>query len=196
MKIILASASPRRQELLKNIFTNFDIETSSCEENAVFSTPEKYVKDLASLKALDIASKHEHDSSPSESLLIIGADTIVYHNGKILGKPSDKEDAKEMLSALSGNIHQVYTGICIVYINKGHRNIFTDHECTKVIVDCLSEAEIEQYILSKDPFDKAGSYGIQGQFSKHIKGIEGDYFNVVGLPIYRLYQMLRKEQLI
>ena len=193
MQIILASASPRRQELLKNIFDDFIVHTSSCEEKTIFETPSKYVIDLASQKASDVAT---HYTKTSDETLIIGSDTIVYADGSILGKPKDEEAARQMLRNLSGKTHEVYTGISLVHINKGTKTVFTAYECTKVHVNTLTEKEINAYILTNDPLDKAGAYGIQGYFSRHIRKIEGDYFNVVGLPVHLLYEELKRHNFI
>lgn len=193
MQIILASASPRRQELLKLIFDDFIIQTSSCEENAVFSTPSQYVMDLAMQKALDAAKSIS--GSYSESL-VLGADTIVFHKNTVLGKPKDKDDARQMISSLSGDVHFVYTGICLAHTINGTLNTNTAYACTKVRVASLSETEITEYISTSEPYDKAGGYAIQGLFGKHIVGIEGDYYNVVGLPVHLLYEILKTHNLI
>ena len=193
MQIILASASPRRQELLKHIFDNFTIHTSSCEENTVFDTPSKYVMDLASQKALDVAA---HYMGSNLETLIIGADTIVFANGKILGKPTDRDDACHMLESLSGKEHEVYTGIALVHIKNSIQKQFSSYACTHVRVAALSEEEINIYADTDEPFDKAGSYAVQGFFSRHITGIDGDYFNVVGLPVHLLYEELKSHNFI
>ncbi len=200
MQIVLASASPRRQELLKNIFPEFTIHTSSCEEHTIFETPSKYVMDLARQKALDVSQHY------TENTLIIGADTIVYSGGKILGKPAGKEDARKMIRSLSGQSHEVYTGISLVCIDNGSSNTYSSYECTKVNVDNLSEDEIEAYLnfsdlrdshsIQHEWEDKAGGYAIQGYFSRHITGIEGDYFNVVGLPVHLLYAELKNKNIL
>ena len=198
MKIILASASPRRQELLKNLFDNFDIRTSSCEETAVLETPSQYVMDLARQKADDVATQYIEESagSSAKETLVIGADTIVYSDGHVLGKPSGPAGAQAMLQSLSGKDHHVYTGVSLVHIKDGEKHIHNFFECTRVSVSPLSDAEILAYIDTSDPFDKAGSYGIQGYFSRHIRGIEGDYFNVVGLPVNKLYEQLKQLRLL
>lgn len=193
MQIILASASPRRQELLKLIFDDFIIKTSSCEENATFTTPSQYVMDLAMQKALDVSNAFADTTS---DFLVIGADTIVYHEDMILGKPKDKNDARQMITSLSGKSHFVFTGICLISQTGGKQTIYTAHACTKVQVASLTEAEITEYISTSEPYDKAGGYAIQGLFSRHILGIEGDYFNVVGLPIHLLYEKLKLHNLI
>lgn len=195
MKIILASASPRRQELLKLIFDDFMIQTSSCEENALFTTPSQYVMDLASQKALDVANALPVFASDSETL-VIGSDTIVFHENRILGKPKNRDMAHQMITSLSGKSHFVYTGICLVHTIGDEQKVYTAYACTKVFVDSLTEKEIEAYISTSEPYDKAGGYAIQGLFGKHITGIEGDYFNVVGLPVHLLYEQLKALNLI
>ena len=219
MKIILASKSPRRQELLSHIFTDFEILPAQGDEKAVFTTPEEYVKQLAFDKAAEIAESFSDHATDNEVYLVIGADTIVYAASEVLGKPKDPDDAYRMLSILSGTSHHVYTGVCCMlispssissyaYINNflsvsGSSSTLPDGvkyssfaEKTEVFVDHLSPEEIRAYIASGDPMDKAGSYGIQGDFSKHITHINGDYFNVVGLPVSRLYRELKKMNAI
>ncbi len=198
MKIILASASPRRQELLKQIFEDFTIHTSACEENSKFPAPSEYVMDLAFQKADDVAGHYLHSSADitPEDFLIIGADTIVCCDDRILGKPSDRNDAHQMLTLLSGRAHEVYTGISLIHIHGNTKTSYTACECTHVHVDELSPEEITFYLDTDEPYDKAGGYAIQGYFSRHIPFIEGDYFNVVGLPIHKLYELLKTHQLI
>lgn len=193
MNIVLASASPRRQELLKLIFDDFTVHSSSCEEKAVFETPSKYVMELSSQKALDVA-KHYRNSP--EEVLIIGADTIVFHDGCILGKPTDKDDARQMIASLSGNSHEVYTGLSLVHTGTSIQNVYSSYACTRVHVAPLSETEILAYINSQEPYDKAGSYAVQGYFGRHIEKIEGDFFNVVGLPVHLLYEELKLRGLL
>lgn len=189
MKIILASASPRRQELLKNIFSDFIIIKSGSEEQAVFSTPSQYVMDLAIEKAHDAARQL---SSSYQDFLIIGADTIVFHNGKVLEKPANEKEAFSMLKSLSGDIHEVYTGVALYRCLSETIQTHSFFCCTKVYVNTLSDEEICTYIATNDCYDKAGGYGIQGPFCKHIASISGDYFNVVGLPVSKLYEELKK----
>ena len=178
--IILASGSPRRRELLGLIFDNFEIIPSSADETlAPCTPPDAAVKELALRKAEDIADIHPCD-------LVIGADTVVYCDGHILGKPADEEDAKRMLRTLSGKTHSVFTGVCL--IKDGKKHIFAEE--TKVTFYSLSHKEIGDYIQSGEPFDKAGAYGIQGKGALLIKKIEGDFFNVVGLPAARLAKEL------
>ena len=197
MKIILASASPRRQELLHNIFNSFDILTSACEEHATFETPSQYVMDLARQKADDVAVRYANNPCQNaEETLVIGADTIVYSDGCVLGKPSDKSSAQAMLRSLSGKDHHVFTGVSVVHLKDGQKSFHNLFACTKVSVAMLSDEEISAYTETSDPYDKAGSYGIQGYFSRHILGIEGDYFNVVGLPVNKLYETLKDLNLL
>lgn len=199
MQIILASASPRRQELLKHIISDFQIQTSSCEENAMFTTPSEYVMELAALKAEDVATHYLNLSkkSLSDETLIIGADTIVYNEGHVLGKPKDRDAAHQMLVSLSGKSHEVYTGLALVHIKEGLPSTYTSFCCTHVHVNPLTEDEISQYIDGpENVYDKAGSYAIQGTFSRHIERIEGDYFNVVGLPVSKLYAELKSHNFL
>lgn len=196
MQIILASASPRRQELLKNIFTTFTVHTSSCEENTTFENPAQYVTDLALQKASDVAA-HHIPAPATDEILIIGADTIVYNNGVILGKPANRAEAYQMLQNLSGKTHEVYTGFALIHIKGTQTDTHSSYDCTRVHVESLSNQEIDNYIDGpENVYDKAGSYAIQGYFSRHISGIEGDYFNVVGLPVNKIYQELKKHQLL
>ena len=195
-KIILASASPRRKELLAQIGFTFEVITSDAEEITKSSQPQQMVEELSMLKAKDVLQKLSKEEQAGA--IIIGADTVVSCDGKVLGKPRDKQHAFEMLSLLQGRAHYVYTGVtlirptedCQVTSTDGYNSI-TFHEATAVHVYPMSEEEIWNYIETGEPMDKAGSYGIQGGFAAFIKGIEGDYFNVVGLPIGRVYQELK-----
>ncbi len=185
MKVVLASASERRQELLKRIVDDFDIIVSNFNEDEVKlkNSVSDYVKELSLGKAKDVADKVKEPS------VIIGVDTIVTINNKILGKPKDKEDAFNMLSELSGNIHKVYSGIAI--INTKTNEIMQDFLCTEVKFSNLTEEEIKEYIESKEPLDKAGAYGIQGKGGVFVEKINGCYYNVVGLPLNKLKSMLK-----
>lgn len=195
MKYILASKSPRRKELLQGILPNFSILTANGDEQSEFVNASQYVQALAKQKGDEILS--QTNFNPDERIVLISADTIVYANGIVLGKPKTEEDAFQMLSSLSGKKHQVYTGVCVSVIENSHlsKQISFD-ECTDVFVMELSTEEIRTYIDTKDPFDKAGGYGIQGIFGRHIEKIEGDYFNVVGLPVHHLYCVLKDQKLI
>lgn len=188
MKIILASASPRRKELLEQIGVTFHIVASQVEENYTSIEPEGIVQELALLKATAVAQ------TQTKGTLVIGADTIVVGNGKILGKPQDKEDAIAMLLLLQGTSHMVYTGIALIACNGVEELEITTHTVgTKVFVAPMTLDEIQEYVATGDPMDKAGAYGIQGRFAAFIEKIEGDYYNVVGLPIAYLYQELKKR---
>lgn len=187
-KIILASASPRRRELMTQAGYEFEIQVSHKEEIYTSETPDEIVKELALLKAKDIAEKND-----AKNLIVIGADTVVAHKGAILGKPQSKEDAFEMIKAFQGDKHQVYTGVAILdYDNDGKETVVNHAVKTEVYVNSMTDEEIWNYIESDNVLDKAGSYGVQSGFAVHIKKIEGDYFNVVGLPISYIYEELKK----
>jgi septum formation protein len=181
MRIILASNSPRRKELLAQLGVAFEIVPSKFEEQAVQLPPSKLVEHFAYMKGSDVVQ------SIKEEALVIGSDTIVCLD-EIMGKPRDQEDAFNMLKKLSGKQHQVLSGLCIINTVTGES--LTEHECTKVKMKELSDAEITAYINTGEPMDKAGAYAIQGMGSLFVEGIEGDYFNVVGLPLFRLGKML------
>lgn len=180
--IILASASPRRKEILELADLKFDIMPSNAQEITTKTAPNEVVMELASIKAKDIYEKSEKQS------MIVGADTVVAYQGQILGKPTDEADAKRMLTMLSGQTHEVYTGVCVIEDEK----IKTFYEETKVTFYEISDEQIDRYIKTGEPMDKAGSYGIQGKAAVFIKGIEGDYYNVVGFPIARFLQEITK----
>jgi len=190
MQIILASKSPRRNELLKRIFSDFKIIVSEKEEIINTAIPEEAVVSLSRQKAEDVYDMIKE--SLKEDTLIIGADTVVAINNKILGKPIDREDAYNILEGLSGNTHSVFTGVTLILIKNGEIHIDSFYEETKVLMYEISKEEIIEYIDSNEPMDKAGAYGIQGIGGKFVKRIEGDYNNVVGLPIARIYQELKK----
>lgn len=184
MDIILASASSRRQDILNIFDLDFTVEPSNIDERINIDDPYELVKELAYNKAKSI-------SCNKPGSLVIGADTIVYVNGKVLGKPKSKDDAYKMLRELSGKQHEVVTGVALLCEN---RNIhIKDYESTKVFFKSLSDDEIFSYIDTGEPLDKAGSYGIQGFASAFIERIEGCYFNVVGLPTNKLYTLLGRN---
>lgn len=198
-QIILASASPRRKELLEQIGLEFEICPAKGEEVITHTRPEEVVMELSKQKAEEVASlvsaygeEHKDITTPSD-ILVIGADTVVAYDGQILGKPQDEADAKRMLAMLSGNTHSVFTGVTLVLIDKsGRAGELVFYEKTDVKMHPISEEEIERYVASGEPMDKAGSYGIQGKCAIYIEKIDGDYNNVVGLPIARIYQELKK----
>ena len=180
MEIILASASPRRQELLRQVGVSFRIVPSGIDETVTTPmSPAQLVEHLARSKARDVASRHPE-------ALVLGADTIVVVDERVLGKPRSPEEAIAMLEQLSGRDHLVVTGIALI---QGDREEFA-HEETTVSFRALSRREIERYVASGEPMDKAGAYAIQGLGSTIVTGIQGDYFNVVGLPLCRTVQML------
>lgn len=184
IKIILASASPRRRELLAQIGLDFQVLVSEVEEKVNTDIPYLVVEQLSAQKAEAVAQKLEKE----EPALVIGADTIVACDGQILGKPRDKEEAVQMLRKLNGRSHQVYTGVTLIFGDKTK----TFYEATEVEFYPMTEEEIGAYVETPDPLDKAGAYGIQGFCARYIKGITGDYNNVVGLPVGRLYQEMKR----
>lgn len=192
-KIVLASASPRRRELLSQVGITFEVKPASGEERITSTEPSKVVEELSFQKAMFTAYALEKEQADDlADILIIGADTIVSYDGKILGKPSDPEAAVKMLSMLQGNTHQVYTGVTVLVREEENWKVHTFHECTDVIFYPVTKEEIAEYVNSKDPMDKAGSYGIQGAWGAYVKGIRGDYNNVVGLPVARLIYETKK----
>ena len=210
VRLVLASASPRRRELLSQIGLEFTVMPSTKEENAKTTEAGALVQELSRQKAVDIWEQlsggqgqnpdadqeqiAEETQEPNlngkrqPELLVIGADTVVCCEGKILGKPHSREAAAEMLTALQGRSHEVYTGVTLY----SQSETVTFFECTQVEFYPMTEVEISEYIDSKEPMDKAGAYGIQGRFAAFVSKIEGDYNSVVGLPVGRVYQELRK----
>ncbi|HIV17262.1 MAG TPA: septum formation inhibitor Maf [Candidatus Alectryocaccobium stercorigallinarum] len=185
-RIILASGSPRRRELLAQIGIKTEVIPSWADENTDIADPEKRVEELARRKCVDVAR-----DLPSG--IFLGADTVVSIDGVILGKPADTEEAKEMLRKLSGKTHQVYTGVALMQKAAGdviRKAVFS--EKTDVTVAELDEYDIEEYVATGEPMDKAGAYGIQGSFAKFVKRIDGEYSNVVGLPLAAVYARLKK----
>ena len=188
MRLILASASPRRREILENISLDFEIIADESEEIMIEGEkPYDTVKRLAMQKAKNIAAGIES----GENTIVIGADTVVSIDGKILGKPNDEIEAKDMLLTLSGRINTVYTGLAVIETQSGKE--VSDFVSTGVKFRNLSEKEIENYIRSGEPMDKAGAYGIQKIGGLFVESINGDYFNVVGLPLCRLGEILSEE---
>lgn len=182
-RLILASASPRRRQLMKQIGLEAEVIPSQADETIESHDPARVVECLSRKKAREVACRCGEG-------IVIGADTVVAVNGKILGKPATEKEAEEMLSLLQGSVHQVYTGVTILCCGTPEREKSFVEE-TDVEVYPMSREEIRRYVESGDPMDKAGAYGIQGQFAAFIKGIRGDYNNVVGLPAGRLYQELK-----
>lgn len=182
MGLILASASPRRSELLRKARIVFRTEPAHVpEERSNGEAPKAYAERLARDKARTIAAKYPND-------FVLGADTIVVCDEHVLEKPADEADAARMLKLLAGRSHEVTTGVCLC----GPQSEVLESETTLVNVSEISDEEIADYVHTGEPMDKAGAYGIQGMFSRWVAGIEGDYFNVVGLPIARVYRMLQR----
>lgn len=195
MKLYLASASPRRKELLKQIGLSFKTMPSTVEEQITRTDPAEVVEELSYQKAVDVCTKLTEEGR--EDFVVIGADTVVSCWGEILGKPKDKEDAARMLYNLQGGSHQVYTGVTLAWKYKDMSAMYvTFSECTDVTMYSMTEEEIKGYVDSGEPMDKAGAYAIQGLSASYIQGICGDYNNVVGLPVGRVYQELKKRGLL
>lgn len=231
-RIILASASPRRKELLAQIGLEFEVMPSEVEENPESTLPQDIVIELSKQKARDVWGKIAEDDmsvttgdagagagdtdagaedsqadsrmdgqvkdesgcqvSGREDSLVISADTVVAIEGEILGKPKDEEDAARMLGLLSGKEHQVYTGVTMIWINEeGKQEEYSFYVCTGVLMYRMNRAEIMEYVCSGEPMDKAGAYAVQGRAAAYIKSIRGEYSNVVGLPVGRLYQEMK-----
>lgn len=188
MKYILASASPRRKELLEQAGFQFEVIPSSIEEKISKTIPSEIVMELSAQKAKDVFDKHGQ-----KDCVVIGADTIVVYRNEILLKPSNKAEAYDMLSMLSDRTHQVCTGVSLVISKKGQVHTKSFYESTDVTFCPISREDLHAYVETGDPLDKAGAYGIQGPFAIHVKCIQGDYNNVVGLPVCRLYQELLTE---
>ncbi len=191
MKIILASNSPRRKEILEGVGVTFEVAVSGADEYSDAKDPAKYAEDIALCKGKAVYDElcARDGKAITDEMLIISADTVVVIDGEILGKPRDRGDAIRMLTALSGNEHEVITAIALHHKGKSIRT----HEITRVFFDNVSHAEIERYADTSEPYDKAGAYAIQGISSKFIKKINGCYFNVVGLPIFKLYKTVLDE---
>lgn len=187
-RTILASGSPRRKELMNQMGATYTCKTSSKEEIIRSTNPEEVVAELSCMKAEDVA---ERERGP---VLVIGADTVVSYHGEILGKPKGEEDAVRMITSFAGDMHEVYTGVTLL-IKESEASVrkISFVETTKVYVYPMTEQEIRDYVATGEPMDKAGAYAIQGKFAPYIKGIEGDYYNIVGFPIAGIYQRLKDE---
>ena len=184
--IILASGSPRRQELLKKIFADFVVDACEVEEMQIARSVKDLAVKNAKLKAETVAKKYFVED------IVIGADTVVALDGKIFGKPANKKGACEMLKTLSGKMHRVITGLAIVHEGR----TFTDYAMTEVYFGAMTEQEIFDYVETGEPLDKSGSYALQGGAAKYIEKIHGDWSNVVGLPLYKLRTFLQELNLL
>ena len=189
IRIILASASPRRKELLSQMRIPFEVRVSGCSEDCAITDPEELVKELSRRKAEAAAAELSGSASrdvPSgtDRLVVLGADTVVVSNGEILGKPADDEDAFRMIRGYCGRVHHVFTGVTLIDVSSGRRLSFSSG--TAVYVSRMSDEEIRAYISTGEPADKAGAYAIQGFFAPYVERVEGEYSNVVGLPLAAL----------
>lgn len=184
IKIVLASASPRRKEILSMMGAEFEVLVADTDESSNLRDPAELTEELARRKGGAVFELLK-DRNDGVDYAVISADTVVYCEGEILGKPRDEEDAFRMISLLSGRTHKVVTGIAITVDGK----TYTDHSSTDIEVAEIPESEIWKYIATKDPLDKAGAYGIQGMFSKWVRKIDGCYFGVVGLPSAKLSEL-------
>ena len=189
MKYILASASPRRKEILENLGLVFEVVTSDADETCDITDPEELTKELSRRKGLAVRDFLEKSGRLDDDTVIISSDTVVACDKEILGKPRDRADAERMMRMLSGKAHTVTSGVALSYRGE----VFTDAQTTKVFFDKLDEDFINAYVSSSEPYDKAGGYAIQGMASKVISGIEGCYFNVVGLPVNCLCKLAKKH---
>lgn len=199
IKYVLASGSPRRRELLEQMGLCFEISQAHKEEMITKEAPADIVEELSYQKASAAAERYLQRYQ-NDTIVIIGADTIVVHENEIMGKPKDNNDAIAMLTKLQGDSHQVYTGVTLIILQKGlekrKREIVTFHEETDVCMYPMTLEQITAYVATGEPMDKAGAYAIQGKCAAFIKFINGEYNNVVGLPIARLMQELFVRKLV
>ncbi len=191
MKYILASASPRRKEILENLGLKFRVVTSDVDESSEIRNPEMLTEELSRRKGEAVRNHLLEKGELDADTVIIASDTVVYAGGEILGKPKDRDDAERMIRMLSGNTHTVTSGVALIYRGK----TFTAHSTTKVTFDELDEEFIDKYVSSNEPYDKAGAYAIQGRAAEVISKIDGCYFNVVGLPVNRLIHLARENNI-
>ena len=189
-RFILASASPRRRELLAQVGAEFEIIPAKGEEVITSSQPKEVVLELSAQKAAEVAGHLQR-----EEAVILGADTVVVYEGQILGKPRDEEEAERMLSMLCGNTHSVYTGVTVIRIQDGQTQRYSFYEETKVPMYPMDREQILSYIRTGEPMDKAGAYGIQGKGALFVEKINGDYNNVVGLPVAKVFQVLESNRI-
>lgn len=189
MKIILASKSPRRREILELLGADFEVLSADTDESCSVSEPSELVKTLAQRKGIATIEKYKCERGDTEDILFIACDTLVYADGEFLGKPKSRDDAYRMLSLLSGRRHEVWSGIFLSFNGKR----VSRAESTEVEFCDMTYEEKQRYLDSGEPFDKAGGYAVQGEAARYIRELKGDYFNVVGLPVNLLYRTLKEE---
>lgn len=187
MRVILASGSPRRREIMDLIEAAYEVKACNKEEVITSTVPQEVVKELALMKASAVLEKIDGDA------LVIGADTVVAHEGTILGKPKDEEDAYRMIKNLQGKTHEVYTGVALLIRRENKLKTINFPVATNVTIAPMTDKEIKGYVATKEPLDKAGAYAVQGKFAPYIVSLSGDYYNVVGFPISSICQELKKE---
>lgn len=186
MRIILASGSPRRKELASRITKNFEVIVSNANESFQEGlTIEEQSKRIAYLKAKTVFDETEGNR------IVIGSDTMVIKDGKIYGKPKDKQEAFQMISELQNDIHEVITSLCILIEKDGKTEEYKDYDISKVYISAMNSEEIQEWINTGKAMDKAGAYAIQEEFSKFIEKIDGNYDTIVGLPTYKVYRILK-----
>lgn len=196
VKFILASGSPRRKDLLEQMGISFEISAAHGEEIITKKLPWEIVEELSLQKATEVADRFVKEQGVTQQTVVIGADTIVALRDEIMGKPENEEKAKEMLHKLQNETHQVYTGVTLVIMTEEGRQVVTFHEKTDVVMYPMTKKQIEAYVATGEPMDKAGAYAIQGKCAAYVKGICGEYNNVVGLPVARLMQELFKLDIL
>lgn len=193
LPIILASASPRRKKLLEQIGLGVEVIPADVDETMQRGEPSRIVEELACRKARDVAQRYTK-KRPDQDVWILGADTIVVYKDRVMGKPADRKGAIEMLTMLQGDTHCVFTGVCAIKKEGDTLQEVVFSEETRVSIYGMEMWEIERYADTLEPMDKAGAYAVQGIFAKHIRCIEGDYYNVVGLPVARIYQEIFRNR--
>lgn len=189
MRVILASKSPRRREILEMLGVDFTVKTAETDESCDIKEPGALVEALAAKKGLAVLKEMSADGEGASDVLLIACDTLVYAEGEFLGKPKGRDDAMRMLTLLAGKRHEVWSGIFLCYEGK----TVTRSVSTEVKFAEMTDEEKERYLDSGEPYDKAGGYAVQGKAAAYIKGLRGDYFNVVGLPVNLLYGTLKEE---
>ncbi len=192
-RIILASESPRRKEIMNQMGIPYITMPANVTEEVKGDTPPSIVEALANLKSGEVGHRLKDERG---DFIVIAADTMVFHHGQALGKPKDRDEAIKMITALSGDFHEVFTGVSIIIKTNSDNNYNIEDEAisfsvgTQVLVQNMTMEQIEEYVDTGEPFDKAGGYGIQGRFGIYISEIRGDYYNVVGFPIAKIYEIL------